>query len=86
MKRFVNKTALVTGGAAGIGRATVERLVKEGAKVVIADRNMDTAQRFAQSLRDNEYKAIIKVHMFLYTCSNVSCRRKCLCVKNYKTQ
>ena len=57
MKRFVNKTALVTGGAAGIGRATVERLVKEGAKVVIADRNLDTAQRFAQSLRDNEYKA-----------------------------
>ncbi|MBR5855969.1 MAG: SDR family oxidoreductase [Bacteroidales bacterium] len=56
MKRFVNKTALVTGGAAGIGRATVERLVKEGAKVIIADCNIEAAQKFAQSLRDNEYK------------------------------
>lgn len=56
-KRFVNKTALVTGGAAGIGRATVERLVKEGAKVIVADCNLDEAQRFASHLKDNEYKA-----------------------------
>ncbi len=35
--RFEKKVALVTGGASGIGRATVEGLVAEGALVVIAD-------------------------------------------------
>ena len=37
MKRFEGKTALVTGGANGIGAATAERLASEGAHVVVAD-------------------------------------------------
>jgi NAD(P)-dependent dehydrogenase (short-subunit alcohol dehydrogenase family) len=37
MKRFGNRTVVVTGGAMGIGRAVVERLCSEGAEVVIAD-------------------------------------------------
>lgn len=37
MNRFENKVAVVTGGAGGIGEATVRRLVSEGAKVAIAD-------------------------------------------------
>jgi meso-butanediol dehydrogenase/(S,S)-butanediol dehydrogenase/diacetyl reductase len=37
--RFNNKVAIVTGGSSGIGAATVERLVREGAKVFIADLN-----------------------------------------------
>lgn len=36
------RVAIVTGGASGIGRTTVELFVKEGAKVVIAD--VDTAR------------------------------------------
>jgi len=41
VSRFTNKTALVTGGASGIGLAIAERLQKEGATVVTAQRSDD---------------------------------------------
>jgi NAD(P)-dependent dehydrogenase (short-subunit alcohol dehydrogenase family) len=44
-----DKVAIVTGGASGIGLATVERFVDEGAKVVLADIDADAGQ--AQALR-----------------------------------
>lgn len=37
MSRLAGQVAVVTGGASGIGAATAERLVAEGARVVIAD-------------------------------------------------
>jgi NAD(P)-dependent dehydrogenase (short-subunit alcohol dehydrogenase family) len=43
MRRFEGKTAIVTGGGAGIGRACVLRLAGEGAAVLIADRDEDAA-------------------------------------------
>lgn len=51
MQRFENKTALVTGGAGGIGEATVRRLVSEGARVVIGDYQEERAKILADTLR-----------------------------------
>ena len=47
MPRFSNKTAVVTGGASGIGEAVVRRLVAEGARVFIADFNEQQAGALA---------------------------------------
>src|SRR6476659_2929058 len=39
MSRLAGKVAVVTGGASGMGRATVMRFLAEGARVVVADLN-----------------------------------------------
>ena len=41
--RFEGRVAIVTGGASGIGAATVDRLAAEGARVLSVDRNMPSA-------------------------------------------
>ncbi len=48
--RFEGKTALVTGGASGIGAATVRLLAAEGARVAIGDINEDGAREIAGEL------------------------------------
>lgn len=48
--RFLGKTALVTGGASGIGAATVALLVRDGATVWVADRRLDAARACAAGL------------------------------------
>lgn len=46
------KAALITGGAQGIGRAIATRLARDGASVVIADINIDSAQSVAAQLKN----------------------------------
>lgn len=50
--RFEGKVAVVTGGASGIGAATVRRFVAEGASVMIADVQAEAAEALADELGD----------------------------------
>lgn len=52
MTRLTGKTALITGAARGIGRAFAERYVAEGARVAIADINIDRARETAADIGD----------------------------------
>lgn len=50
MAQLQDKIAIVTGGARGFGEGIVRSYVREGAKVVIADINLELAQAVAQEL------------------------------------
>jgi NAD(P)-dependent dehydrogenase (short-subunit alcohol dehydrogenase family) len=50
MRRLEDKIALVTGGAAGIGRAIAETFAHEGAKVLVADRDGEAAKEVADAI------------------------------------
>lgn len=50
MKRLQDRVTLITGGAAGIGRATAERFAEEGAIVVICDVNRTAGEAVAAAL------------------------------------
>jgi NAD(P)-dependent dehydrogenase (short-subunit alcohol dehydrogenase family) len=47
---LAGKVAVVTGGASGIGRGTVEKFVAEGARVVVADVDADRGEALATAL------------------------------------
>jgi rhamnulose-1-phosphate aldolase/alcohol dehydrogenase len=58
-KALAGRIALVTGGGSGIGRATAERLAAEGACVVVADRNGESASAVAKGIGSADVAAAV---------------------------
>ena len=56
--QFDGKVALVTGGSAGIGKATALQFAREGARVVIAARRVDAGEQTVSEIRDAGGQAI----------------------------
>ena len=56
--RLNNKVALVTGGARGIGQAIALAFAKGGADIVVADVNLEVAQKTAAQIEELGRKAM----------------------------
>lgn len=55
---LAGKTAIVTGGGSGIGKAICHTLASEGARVVVADLHRDRADSVARDLAKGGAQAI----------------------------
>lgn len=53
MTKLIDKVAIVTGGANGMGKSHVQRFIAEGAKVVFTDINTEAGQKLAEELGEN---------------------------------
>src|SRR5256886_6142460 len=56
--RMTGKTAIVTGGGAGIGEATVQLFAEEGGQVLVADVDEQAGESSAASVRASRGRAI----------------------------
>jgi len=56
--KLLNKSALITGAASGIGKDIALTFAREGAKVVIADLNKNAAEATAAQIRDSGGQAV----------------------------
>src|SRR3982074_3202018 len=79
MGRLDGKIAAVTGGAAGIGGATVRRFVAEGASVAFCDRDGERGQRLAAELESAGAKVA-------FTQADVGTEAACLAFVNGAAQ
>lgn len=58
MTRLAGKVALVTGGSAGIGRATALIYAREGAKVVVSDIAVEGGEETVRKIKENGGEAV----------------------------
>ena len=62
-----NKSVIVTGAGSGIGAASAELFATHGAKVIVADINMDNADKVVQRIKDSGGEAVaVKVNVTKY--------------------
>lgn len=61
MTRLEGKTALITGSGTGIGLGVATRFAREGARVVIADRDADAAAHAAAKIGDPARAAVMDI-------------------------
>lgn len=57
--RFDGKTVIVTGAAAGIGRATASRIAREGGRVIAVDVSAERLEAFAAPFPDGAITAVV---------------------------
>lgn len=60
-RRFAGKGVVVTGGASGIGKATVERFLEEGAKVAIVDISRRSGEATMKEFRRKGHSPVLLI-------------------------
>lgn len=61
MSDYENQTAIITGGAQGIGRAVAERLADNGVRIAIWDRDADLAQATATEIGRGAFSCAVDI-------------------------
>ncbi|MBR6258625.1 MAG: SDR family oxidoreductase [Oscillospiraceae bacterium] len=61
MRRFENKTAVITGAARGIGEAIARRFIREGGRALLADIDEDQLRKTAESIGEGAYPVFVDV-------------------------
>ena len=58
--KFINKTAIITGAAGGIGTAITQRFLDEGAKVVAVDLSTEALEKLSSKMGDPENLLLVR--------------------------